>query len=666
MLEQLVELAAVGAPVPETLPALISALYADEVTPVVESDTSEARVAIPEEGVASAEPAPVMAAITPTLNVATALIDDNLNRAGEINVAIGQLNAHIAGVLERANCLAQQLTLVQSQVYELETIVDTRGIPTLPAQQHHQEDFDPLELDEYTALHSLSRAFAESTLDSSELSRDLGDELLKLQNLMAQHARLGRELTDSIMSARLVPVATIVPRLERIVRQTSRQTGHQAELEIHGRELAIDTDILAGLVEPLMHALRNAVDHGIESAQERLAAGKDATGRIRLSFRRAGNRIEVRCTDDGRGLDYGSIERHGRERGLFAPGRRPSMAELAALIFLPGFSTRSEVSVVSGRGVGMDVVRASVERLKGTTHIESRSGDGCTLTFRLPLSLTAAHVLFVAVGEGIYGFPSTAVDHVLYSDAGRVVQMGEQHAFEYGGRICALHALGTLLGQPCEILDDLQAQPRPLVIVSTDTGHVALIVDRALDSRQVIIKGLSPLLPSLPGVAGASVLPNGSIGVILEVRELLRQGVAAFAVPAYDPPAAVTQPRALVVDDSLSARRALAQLLTDCGYEVVTAVDGIDAIARVEQQTPDLVLADLEMPRMNGLELTAHLRNRDLTRSVPIVMITSRGAEKHRAQALRAGVTDYLTKPYAEQELLDRLYKLMPPCRPRP
>jgi chemosensory pili system protein ChpA (sensor histidine kinase/response regulator) len=659
-IEQLIELAASGAQAPQTLPALIARLYADleEAAPTAPASRPLPTAEPVSPAVSGSSNTDAAGVLVPALNVPTALIDDNLRRSGEINVAIDQLNAHIAALLVRADRLAEQLTLVQSQVYELETIVDTRGIPVAHAQNTSGQGFDPLELDNYTALHSLSRAFAESTLDSRELSRELGHEVRTLQNLLTQHARLGRELTDSVLHTRMVPVTTLIPRLERVVRQTARQTGRHAELEILGRDLSIDTDILTGLAEPLMHALRNAVDHGIEAPEQRHALGKPEIGRILVRFQREGNRIEVSCIDDGRGLNYIAIERRARELGLLSTSEQPTTSHLASLIFLHGFSTSKEVNAVSGRGVGMDVVRASIERLKGTTHIESREGAGCTLTFRLPLSLASAHVLFVAVGEGIYGLPGTIVHQVLYSDAGRIHQFGDQYAFEYDGRLSTLHSLAGLLGQAERDLSDLETRPAPIVIANSGSDSIALVIDRALDSRQVVIKGLSPLLPTLPGVAGACVLPNGNIGMILELRELLRQPAAEKQVSVRQASATRRLPRALVVDDSLSARRALAQLLTDCGYEVSTASDGLDAIASIDEDMPDIILADLEMPRMNGLELTSHLRSRPGMGSVPIVMITSRGGEKHRAQAVRAGVTHYLTKPYLEHELLDCLNEL--------
>jgi len=679
MIESLIELAAQQAAVPESLPALIDGLYdragdlvgaGHEAGEGAGAEAEDAEVVAAGRELASVAVTDQIEAVTPAmvpmLHVPTALIDENLRRAGEINLAISQLNAQVSGTLARANRLMDQLGLVQSQVYEFETLVDTRGTPAmrLGAAGSSDPQFDPLELDEYTALHSLSRAFSESTLDSRELSRELSDELLKLQNLLAQHARLGRELTDSVMNARLVSVATIVPRLERIVRQVARQTGREVQLEITGRDLSIDTDILNGLVEPLMHALRNAVDHGIEPASERRALGKPEQGRIELSFLREGNRIEVACRDDGRGLDYEEIERRAMARGLLAADRKPTQSQLTELIFTPGFSTRDAVSAVSGRGVGMDVVRSSIERLKGAAHLESRAGAGCVLTFRLPLSLTAAHALFVSVADAVYGLPSTTVDQVLYSDAGRVLQLGDGFAFEYGGQVLPLHSLSTLIGQSGRGLEDLERQPRPLVIVHADTGRVALAVEQALDSRQVIIKGLSAMLPTLPGVTGACVLPDGGVGVILEVRELLRQPVAAVSRGGADSDQALpaqSARRALVVDDSLSARRALEHLLSDGGYSVVTATDGLDALTRLEEQQPDLILVDLEMPRMNGLEMTSLVRSMPDLQALPIVMITSRGAEKHRAQARQAGVTEFMTKPYLEHELLDRLYALVPP-----
>jgi chemosensory pili system protein ChpA (sensor histidine kinase/response regulator) len=604
------------------------------------------------------------AAVGSTLNVPVAVIDDNLRRTGELNTAIGQLMAQVKATLDRADRLTQQLARIQGQVYELETLVDTRGVPAMRHDVNNigNGEFDPLEMDEYTALHSLSRAFCESTLDSRELSRELSEELLRLQNLVAQHARLGKELNDSVTGTRLVPVASIVPRLERIVRQTARHTQREVELVIEGRDHSIDTDILSGLVEPLMHALRNAIDHGIEPVAERLAAGKPRAGAVRLSFRREGNRIEVRLQDDGRGLNFESIARRAHERGLLVVGKPVTERELTQIVFAPGFSTRDSVTAISGRGIGMDVVRASIEKLKGTVHLESRTGMGCTLLLRLPLSLTSQHTLFVGVGECVYGLPSTTVEQVLYSDAGRVVALGNQFGFEYANQVSPLYSLGVLLGHADANLHGMEAAPRPLVLVRGDDGLVAIAVDRALDSREIVIKGLSPLLPSLPGVAGAAVLPDGGIGIILEVRDLLRLReqktmTASSAVVATNK----TVRRALVIDDSLSARRGLAQLLNDAGYAVTTAVDGMDALTQMETQSPDLILVDMEMPRMNGLELTAHLRNDVNFGGVPIVMITSRATEKHRTQALRAGVSEFITKPYIEHELIDRLYTLAPP-----
>ncbi len=657
-IEQMIEVAAQGGAVPGNVLALIQRLQHSEVAECAVEQSAPAEHA-PMEDPVTVEQSP--AEITATLSVPTHVIDENLRRAGEINIAISQLNSHLSGTLERAGRLTQQLSLVQSQVYELETLVDTRGIPAMHLQSGFQSgEFDPLELDQYSALHSLSRAFAESTLDSRELSRELADELLKLQNLLTQHARLGRELTDSVMSTRLVPVGTIAPRLERIVRQAARQTGKDVELVIQGRELSIDTDILNGLVEPLMHALRNAVDHGIETIEERATSGKPTAGRIELSFKRDGNRIEVLCRDNGRGLDFAAIARRAAERNLLPAGHAATEAELAQFIFAPGFSTRDRVTTLSGRGVGMDVVRSAVEKLKGTVHIESRSGHGCSLLFRLPLSLTTTHALFVGIGSGVYGLPSTGVDQVLYSDAGRIARFADRFAFEYAGQVYPLYSLASLLGQPDEGFAQIIERPMPLVLMAGDTGPIAVAVERALDSRQIVVKGLSRMLPSLPGVAGACVLPDGGIGVILEVRELLRRGEASFATPAQHVDEIIPNAvRALVVDDSLSARRALAQLLTDCGYEVMSAIDGLDAIAKLEQSTPDVLLVDLEMPRMNGLELTTHVRNNAQWKDLPIIMITSRAADKHRAQAMRSGVSEFLTKPYQEHELLERVSALV-------
>lgn len=603
-----------------------------------------------------------------SLAVPVRVIDDNLQRASELTVDVARLQSRLGDSLGRIAQLEERLQRVQTHVHELETFIDTRMTPTeARAAPRGGSDpvppqFDPLELDQYNALHSIGGVLAEAVLDSRELTRGLKEDLGAHRNLLARHARSAKELGASITAARLVSVTTIVPRLERIARQTARQLGRKVELGVDHGGLSVDTEILDGLVEPLMHALRNAIDHGIEPREEREASGKPPAGRVDIAFRREGNRIEVVCKDDGRGLDVEAIAARARELGLIAPSASVADKDVIRHVFVTGLSTRRDATEISGRGIGMDSIRSAVERLKGTVQLDSRPGDGCTLTFRLPLSLSSTHVLFVRVDEAVYGLPSTAVERVVYSDTGEL-SFGSDATFSFESSTCPLHSLAALLGQTGRRLDELGTRPGPIVVVHGDTGPVALAVDRAVDSREVLIQPLGPTLPRLPGIAGGCVLPDGGISVVLEIGELLRTPVVSAPddVARQRPQSPDVRCCALVVDDSLSARRALSELLGDSGYRVETAVDGLDAINRLTEVDPDIVLVDLEMPRMNGLELTSHLRSSEAWGSLPIVMITSRATAKHTQQAVAAGVSAYLTKPYSEDDLIDKLHDLVAP-----
>ncbi len=600
-----------------------------------------------------------------SLRVPVATVDSLFRYAGELSVATAQLEARIAGLMNLQQAFTEQDRVIQQRLFELEDLVDIRDVTSSGYQSHRavhggEDDFDPLEMDEYNELHGCSRALGEAIADWRELRLAMHDQLTALRSMISQQGRLHRSLENTVLATRLVPVSSVEGRLQRSVRQACRATGKDATLELRGGELMMDTELLQGLLDPLGHLLRNAVDHGIEDAERRLAAGKPEAGRIRLQVRRDGNTIELVCEDDGRGLDLDAVRRRAVERGLLEADATPDDQALARLVLLPGFSTRDTVTRVSGRGVGLDVVHDRVREMKGTVDLQSDSGRGSRFVLRLPAALVTVHVLLVEAGGQTVAIPSSDLLQAPIPGSGTLEQ-GEDGTLRFAleEERYTLKALATIMGRAAPETDP--AVTPPILLAQLDGETRALQVDRMLGSANVVIKGFGANLPRVRGVLGAAILGNGSVAPVLDLAGLQRlPGIAGHELDHVpENLEAPTMGVVLVVDDSLSVRRSLSQFLQDSGYAVRQARDGIEAVRSIEEQRPDIMLVDLEMPRMNGLELTGHLRSREETGTLPIVMLTSRAMQKHRGQAASAGVSAYLTKPFQETELLDTIERLL-------
>jgi len=605
---------------------------------------------------------------TAALRIPIDTVDNLLRLAGEMATSVVQIQGRQQQSLTQAAALAKQNELVRQRLAALQDLVQLRGVPSahralLAVAGTDQEEFDPLELDEYSELHSATNAFAEAITDSCEYADLLRAELNTLDDLIVQHEQVSSELNHVVLSSRLVPVSTIVPRLQRGVRQTSRATGKNARLSVTGDEMLIDSEILNNVIDPLMHIVRNAVDHGIESPAERIANGKDEHGNIDLDFAREGESVIIRCHDDGAGFDFLRIRELVVAQGLVPGDRHMSERELARLTLIPGFTTRRGTTQVSGRGIGMDVVNRSIADLRGTMDIDSSANVGSTITLRVPLTMISMHVLLIRVGERIFGVPSSTLEQALFSDAGPVVHADGEWIFRYADTDYPLKNVSELVGMSGSAVSTLAERVAPLLLIRTETGPVGAVVDELVDGRFLVVKRLGDFVPRVRGVIGASILADGSIAPVLDVQELLRQPVIPMvAIEIAEPEKIIhNAPNVLVVDDSLSARRTLAQVISDAGYEPRTAVDGVDAIDAIEERMPDLILLDLEMPRMNGLELAAHLRADQETHDIPIVMVTSRSTGKHREQAHAAGIDAFITKPYQEDELAEQIRLLISP-----
>jgi chemosensory pili system protein ChpA (sensor histidine kinase/response regulator) len=422
----------------------------------------------------------------------------------------------------------------------------------------------------------------------------------------------------------------------------------------------LDDQVINALIDPLMHIVRNAVDHGIEPPTARTAAGKPAAGTLTLAFSRIGSHILIQCSDDGAGLDLQRIHGAAVARGLIDYSEPLEDGDIARLILLPGFSTHDTASEISGRGVGMDIVHTNVRKLKGHLDIHTEAGQGTTFALRLPITLGTAHCLLIECGGELVAIPSDALDHAVYLGEKNIQRLGAQWTYRDDRNTCAVDDLAHLLGFPTQRQFGEPGDPRTVLIVNGMEGKRAVVVDKLLSGRDLVIKSAGKHLANLSGVVGASLLGDGRVVPVLDMHDLLvarrqRHEYAAQPVGRSTHAQRAFCSEILVVDDSLSVRQALSQLLNSEGYQVRTARDGVEALELIDKAKPAALVVDLEMPRMNGLELTSRLRARDDTLRLPVIMVTSRSSDKHRSQAQRLGVDLYLTKPYRENDLLAQL-----------
>lgn len=609
--------------------------------------------------------APAPAAAGPTFLPAAALrvgverVDELFRVSGEISVHSAAMEARIKALAERSHELLAQNLRVQRRLFELETLVDVRALAMMRARTRRsdEEAFDPLEMDQYSELHNSAHALMEEAADARVMALRLEDGIAGLGSVQARQDRLAKDLQHLVIGTRMTAAGVLESRLQRNVRSTCQATGKQAVLVLEGGDTAIDSDVLSRLAEPLLHLLRNAVDHGLELPAERRAAGKDEVGRIELAFSRQGQQVVLRCRDDGRGLDLPAIRRRAAERGLVTADLPLAEDEVARLVLLPGFSTRDEVSEVSGRGIGLDVVRGWAAAIGGSVRIESRTGLGCTVELRFAASLSTIQSLIVEAGGQRFALPSLHIEQAVPRGAGSFESLGERLIYRWGKRVLPALQLAEAVGLPPaagQPLDQCDA-----VILELDHKTQALAVDRLVDSRELLVKSPGPYARHVRGVMGLSILGDGGVAVNLDLAQLLAPGAGPRrSVPATGPARAAPRkalPGVLIVDDALSVRNALVQLVQDAGFRAEAARDGIDAIDTLRIFRPDLVLTDLEMPNMNGIELTSHIRGRDDLKGLPVIMITSRSQEKHRDLARQAGVDAYITKPYKDGELLQTI-----------
>ncbi|MEO0973098.1 MAG: response regulator, partial [Pseudomonadota bacterium] len=591
-----------------------------------------------------------------TVRVGADLLDSLLNDAGEISIFRSRLEQQVSSMGFNVGEFGQTVDRLRAQLRKLELETEAQIL------FRHQDDgvrergdFDPLELDRYSLIQQLSRALAESVNDLGSLRDLLAGIHQESENLLVQQARSTGDLQAGLMRTRMVPFARHRQRLTRIVRQTAVELGKHVELRIDGGDGELDRQILERMLPPFEHMLRNAVVHGVEAPEVRRQGGKPERAQITITLCREGAEMVITVGDDGAGLDIDAIRARGLHQGLITPADELGERDLMRLIFRPGFSTASEVTQAAGRGVGMDVVASEVRRLGGTLDFQSTKGKGTTFEVRLPFTLAISQALLVEAGGEGYAIPLPAVEGILRLPTPEVERHLEEAGavYEYSGTRYRFALLGQLLGNEATLLPDTTTTP--VILVRAGERSTALVVDELKGNREVVVKTAGPQIAAIRGIAGATVLGDGALQLILDVGALVRGGPVRPAQVEELPPVEQHKPLALVVDDSITVRRVTSRLLERNGVRVLTARDGIDAISVMEEHLPDVLLLDIEMPRMDGYELVAHMRKQERLAHLPIVMITSRVGEKHRAHGLALGVNDYLGKPYQEAQLLSAL-----------
>jgi chemosensory pili system protein ChpA (sensor histidine kinase/response regulator) len=612
---------------------------------------------------------PTRAAANQAVRVRSQLLDRLVNQAGEVMITRSRLEAELRQLRGSLTDLTGNLDRLRAQLRDIELQAESQMQSRLAQAKDSAAGFDPLEFDRFTRVQELTRMMAESVNDVATVQRNLQRTVELTEDDLIAQARQTRELQRDLLRTRMVEFEGISDRLYRVIRLASKETGKQVKLDITGGSIEMDRGVLDRMTPAFEHLLRNCVAHGIEAPDIRVAAGKDPVGRVHIVLRQEGNDVSVEFQDDGAGLNLDRIREKALQQGLINASQEMTSAEAANLIFMPGFSTAEQVTELSGRGIGMDVVRAEVNGLGGRIETTTAPSQGTSFKLVLPLTTAVTQVVMIRTGALSIGVPANVVELVRRAPAKEVQQAYNSGFYEFGGEQLPFFWSGALL-QASQRSGEPQTKTLPVVIFRSAAQRIAVHVDEVLGNQEVVVKNLGPQLARLPGLAGMTVLASGAVVLIYnpvaltavygEQARLLSADraqpevlEAAGGMPAASlTPAQPQIPLILVVDDSITVRRVTQRLLQREGYRVAMAADGLQALERLAEEKPTVVLSDIEMPRMDGFDLARNIRGDARLKDLPIIMITSRIAEKHREHAIELGVDNYLGKPYSEEELL--------------
>lgn len=603
----------------------------------------------------------------PTVRVRSQLLDRLVNQAGEVMITRSRMEARLGQLRGSLGELTGNLDRLRNQLRDIEVQSESQMQSRLAQAKDTAQGFDPLEFDRFTRVQELTRMMAESVHDVATVQRNLQRAVQGSEDDLIAQGRQARELQRDLLRTRMVEFDGMSDRLYGVVRQASKEANKQVKLDIKGGALDMDRGVLDRMAPVFEHLLRNSVAHGIEDSSLRVAAGKPMTGSIGIHLQQQSNDVTVEFSDDGAGLDLDRIREKARANGLMPQDGTLTDDEAADLIFTPGFSTAEQITELAGRGIGMDVVRSEVSALGGRIETSTERGRGTKFKLVLPLTTAVTQVVMLRVGELVVGVSANLVEMVRRVPIADLERAYQDHVFAYGGEQVPFVWGGALL-QASAHSDEALTKTLPVAIFRSAGQRIAVHFDEVLGNQEVVVKNLGPQLSRLPGLTGMSVLASGAVVLIYNPVALATvygeraRHLSLDAAQAVDQAATASQassltsvnqaPLVLVVDDSITVRRVTQRLLKREGFRVALAIDGLQALERLQEEKPAVVLSDIEMPRMDGFDLVRNIRGDARLRDLPIIMITSRIAEKHRERARELGVDHYLGKPYSEDELI--------------
>ena len=617
----------------------------------------------------AAKPAAAKAAGTgEVIRVNTDTLENLINNAGEISIYRSRIDLQLGTITYNLVELEHTVNRIREQLRKFEIEAETQILYRFESSGAEQGDrlhFDPLELDRFSNMQQLSRSLAESVGDLSSIQKLIAGLTRETEILLVQQSRINSELQNGLMRTRLVPFSSMVPRLRRIVRQTSQELGKEVDFKISGAEGEMDRTVLNRFTPALEHILRNAIDHGVELPAVRKKNKKPAAGTIHMDIDRVGGEFVITINDDGAGMNLEAIRSKAIERGLMEKSANLSNNEIVQFVMEAGFSTATKVTQISGRGVGMDVVNTEIKQLGGSVQINTNPGAGTQLTVRLPLTVSVNQALIVLVGEGTYAIPLSSIVGVVRIGKQEAESMhnGTKSHYAYGDNEYQFFHLGTLMNI-CKPMEIGERDKVPMILARTGDHKVALLSEAIIGRSEVVVKTVGPQISSVQGISGATIMGDGSVALILDVPNLVRSGLAHIATgktvesveAAQD---MARQPTILVVDDSITVRKVTERLLKRNDMIPITAKDGLDALDKLQETVPDLILSDIEMPRMDGYEFVTNVRRDARLVDIPIIMITSRTGAKHRDRAMEIGADMYMGKPFQDTELLENIGNLL-------
>ncbi|MBN1429414.1 MAG: hybrid sensor histidine kinase/response regulator [Anaerolineae bacterium] len=611
-----------------------------------------------EESVAPPEPARTSPPALPgnLLRLPLATIDQLINRVGEVVINRSVLERHLGMMRALLSDLDYSTQRLGRVAEDITTQIDMSPMFGLAGREAHDQTFDPLEMERYSLLYQHTRELDEIAADTEDLNDKLHFLAEDLDASLTREHRLTTELQNGLMNTRLVPFHEIETRLRQTVRRTAHNLGKQVELDLIGFETQVDKSVLEALADPLMHLLRNAVGHGIEAPEKRQEAHKTETGLITLRVSRGRGRVVLSLSDDGAGIDIKKIHRRAVSLGLLDEEGNPTDEQMIDLLFGEGFSLADEVTQTSGRGVGLDIVRHALNKLQGTIRVDTKLGLGTTFLLSVPVTLAITRALFIRSAGQTFAVPLEQISSVVRLPVNVLAEIGSEGVLRYGGKALATFNLATYMGEP-----GTETEPRYGLIIEAEEQETVILIDGLVGIQEAVVKSLGTHLRRVHGISGATISGDGRVMLILDLAELVgvEPTISRLAgIPR--PPTAIVQKaglHVLVVDDSPSVRRVVSSFLEHSGWQATTAKDGIDALEILVMIRPDVMLVDIEMPRMNGYELLTQVKSDPALQNIPVVFLTSRSALKHRKRAEQLLVDGYLIKPYREEELLEELMR---------